>query len=65
MKRKILSLVFLAAMTFGIATPAKTCSTVSQPCPGGGGWTGIVCSVEDWLFWDWYYCQEPEVEENL
>lgn len=70
MKRKILSLVFAAAMTLGLAKTSGGCETMSVKCPDGmdggghGGWTGIVCDEEDFWFYTWYYCTEEPVKEG-
>ena len=66
MKRKILSLAIVAVMVFGFSPTAEggsggPCVTYSQPCPGGGGWTDIVCNYQDWLYFNSYYCIEDEV----
>ncbi len=68
MKRKFLALAFFGAMVFGFSLTAEggsggPCETYSQPCPGGGGWTGIVCEPSDWLMWNSIYCTEPDFDD--
>ncbi len=72
MKIKILALLFVAAMVFGFSKSAEcdsggTCETISVSCPDGfdglgyGGWTGVVCNYDDYLFYMNYYCPEDPV----
>ncbi|MBW6499105.1 MAG: hypothetical protein K0B09_11995 [Bacteroidales bacterium] len=67
MKRKFLALVFVAAMTMGLAKTAGSndwpCETISYECsPGSGqGFTAMVCGSElerldqISMYW-WHYC---------
>jgi hypothetical protein len=70
MKKKIFALAFVAAMTLGLAKIAESgsggpCQTYSQACPGGGGWTGIVCEPSDWIMWNSIYCtEEAEADDR-
>ena len=69
MKKKILALAFVAAMTLGLAKTAGSCETYSVTCPEGmngggyGGWTGIVCGPEDFIFYMNYYCTEEDLDD--
>ena len=73
MKKKILALAFVAAMTLGLAKTAESgsgepCQTVSVACPSGtegDGFTGIVCNAEEFYFLLNYYCtEEAEADER-
>ncbi len=61
-------MVFVAAMTLGLASAGENCETVSVNCAPGfdggghGGWTGIICNLHDYFTLDSYYCPEEEDE---
>lgn len=71
MKKKILALAFVLAMSFGLANAIdQRCRTMSVSCPAGydglgyGGWTGLVCEDSDYWFYMWYYCPESELYDG-
>jgi hypothetical protein len=63
MKRKILALVFAAAMLLGFPNSAECgsgneCHAVTVLCAGGGGGEGIVCDAEDVKFLTQHLCPD-------
>jgi hypothetical protein len=62
MKKKILSLVFTAALLFGFAMSSaesssdRACEGVTLICEGGGGTTGIVCEPYHIIVYAIHFC---------